>query len=990
MELYALTGRRQQAIRQYERLRDSLERTLDLEPEPESDDLYEAINPGAFPAETWEIEAAEPQLAPRPEITESIAEFLGRAGDFVGREDELGALQSALERVIGGQGEIILVAGEPGIGKTRMSEEFLRYASAQGVRTLWGRCYEGDGAPAYWPWVQVVRSYIDGRSTAELRTVMGPGAADIARIAPELRDRLPDLEEPPPLDPDGERFSALRQHDDFLEERRRTRAMTLIIDDLHSADRSSLLLLEFLSREIAETGLMVVGTYRHVEVDRNHPLTHTLGQLARHEANERITLDGLTVADIDRYVGLVTGHEAPEGLADAIRQQTEGNPFFVREIIALLVEEDRLDHADDVRSWRLTIPHGIRETIGLRAARLSDTAHRVLTTASVSGRTSSFRSSRRSRNWTSSTPWCAGGSPFDRPDHRIPTNPRRFPLHPRHHPPNPLRRPLPGPAACVCTCGRVRRLRAPTPKRSTDICPISPITFAAAASLGVVGRAVGYLRRAASQATERVAYAEAASYLRRAVDILSTLSASQDADHCDLLLHLGEALNATGDSTDAQAAFEHAAEIARSLADGRRLALAAVGIFEAGYYSAYDYRQFVEVLDEGLQGLAEGDPNLRVAILSRLATALQDSPNENERMRSVSDEAVRIANVHELSSELPFAMYARFLAYWSPEDSDNALERADELVAVSDLTGDTRMTLMGHAWRAFHLVERGDFAGAEEANDAYWSIAFTRRQRHYEWSYRLRLAMRRLMDGPLDEAERAIDDALKTGLRTWPEPARNNNFQQLFLLRRLQDRSSEIIDHGRELTRTYPDIPIWRCMLANLCLDINDQAQGQANVMSVLSNGLAAIPKDYFWLSSLALIAEALVRLNAVPRSDTESLSLLLRPMRGRFVSPGTNSICLGPVSLYLGMLAAHHREWKDAKDYFEDAYENAKKIQLRPFVAHAASEAARVALKIDGALSPKTAELIQEAEELIRDCGTPPARQSVQLVKSRVYRPSG
>ena len=446
MELYALTGRRQQAIRQYERAREILERELELEPEPETDDLYDAILSGAFPTETWEIEAVEPQPVSRPEITESIADFLGRAGDFVGRSEELGTLQNALERVIGDEGEIILVAGEAGIGKTRMSEEFLRYASAQGVRTLWGRCYEGDGAPAYWPWVQVVRSYMEGRSTAELRTVMGPGAADIARIAPELRERLPDLEEPPPLDPDGERFRLFDSMTTFLKNAAERAPLALIIDDLHSADRSSLLLLEFLAREIAETGLLIVGTYRHVEVDRGHPLTRTLGQLARHESNERITLEGLSIADIDRYIELVTGRAAPEGLAAAIHEQTEGNPFFVREIVALLIEEERLNNPEDVRSWRLTIPHGIRETIALRTARLTDTAHRVLTTASVSGRDFEL-------------PIVAQVADLDELDTLdaleealgtgldggITPNPRRLPLHPRHHPPNPLRRPLPGP-----------------------------------------------------------------------------------------------------------------------------------------------------------------------------------------------------------------------------------------------------------------------------------------------------------------------------------------------------------------------------------------------------------------------------------------------------------------------------------------------------------------------------------------------------------------
>ena len=917
MELYALTGRRQQAIRQYERAREILERELELEPEPETDDLYDAILSGTFPAETWEIEAAEPQPVSRPEITESIADFLGRAGDFVGRSEELGTLQNALERVIGDEGEIILVAGEAGIGKTRMSEEFLRYASAQGVRTLWGRCYEGDGAPAYWPWVQVVRSYMEGRSTAELRTVMGPGAADIARIAPELRERLPDLEEPPPLDPDGERFRLFDSMTTFLKNAAERAPLALIIDDLHSADRSSLLLLEFLAREIAETGLLIVGTYRHVEVDRGHPLTRTLGQLARHEANERITLEGLSVADIDRYIELVTGRAAPEGLAAAIHEQTEGNPFFVREIVALLIEEERLNNPEDVRSWRLTIPHGIRETIALRTARLTDTAHRVLTTASVSGRdfelpivaqvadldeldTLDALEEALGTGLIIESPPTPGGFRFTHAITRQTlyddlSQARRLRMHLRT-----------GEAIETSSSEAIDG-------HLSDLA----YHFAASASLGVVDQAIHYLRRAARQATERVAYAEAATYLQRAVGIQLSHAQPEDAVHCDLLLQLGEALNATGDSTDAQAAFEHAVKIARSLSDGRRLALAAIGTFEAGYYSAYFYRQFVDLLEEGLQGLTDEDPDLRVAVLSRLATALQDSPDENERMRLISDRAVRIANEHEVLSELPFAMYSRFLAYWSPADCDNALESANDLVRVAERARDTRMTLMGHAWRTFHLVERGDFTEADEAIAAYGNIVSISRQRHYEWAHRLRLAMRKLMTGPLDDAEEAVQGALEAGVRTWPEPARSNHFQQMFFLRRLQGRSAELIEQGHQLSNTYPDMPIWKAMLANLYLDIEQIDQGREQAKCALRDGVDALPKDYFWLTNVALLAEACSRMGRY-HEVCEELIQKLEPFHNRFVSPGTNAVCLGPMAYYLAYTHFAQDNAREALHYVE------------------------------------------------------------------------
>ena len=725
MELYALTGRRQQAIRQYERAREILERELELEPEPETDDLYDAILSGAFPAETWEIEAAEPQPVSRPEITESIADFLGRAGDFVGRSEELGILQNALERVIGDEGEIILVAGEAGIGKTRMSEEFLRYASAQGVRTLWGRCYEGDGAPAYWPWVQVVRSYMEGRSTAELRTVMGPGAADIARIAPELRERLPDLEEPPPLDPDGERFRLFDSMTTFLKNAAERAPLALIIDDLHSADRSSLLLLEFLAREVAETGLLIVGTYRHVEVDRGHPLTRTLGQLARHEANERITLEGLSVADIDRYIELVTGRATPEGLAAAIHEQTEGNPFFVREIVALLIEEERLNHPEDVRSWRLTIPHGIRETIALRTARLTDTAHRVLTTASVSGRdfelpivaqvadldeldTLDALEEALGTGLIVESPPTPGGFRFTHAITRQTlyddlSQARRLRMHLRT-----------GEAIEKLTRDDIE---AQIPELAHH--------YYIAASLDPEIRAVEYLKRAGRQALAQIAYSEAARYLGQALEVVEQRSPDDTDTRCRLLLDRGEALMSAGDSQEALDTYLEATELARSEGIQRTFARAAIGVSDAAFQVGEVEGRYITVLEEAIDAVRQDSSLLQIqaleAYIRDLARVFSNVPNGVERAHRLSDEALAVAQQVGSPEAMLTAVAARQHTLWDLSPSDERLQNSAEILRLAGQLKDQRRQLLGHAWRVFDFVLLGDIKSAEREDQSYIS-----------------------------------------------------------------------------------------------------------------------------------------------------------------------------------------------------------------------------------------------------------------------------
>ncbi len=216
---------------------------------------------------------------------------------------------------------------------------------------------------------------------------MRPGAADMAEIIPELRRKLPDLEPPPALEPEQARFRLFDSITTFLKNAAQSQPLLLVLDDLHWADRSSLLLLEFLAREIQSSPLLVLGTYRDVEVSRRHPLSETLGSLIREQHFLRVQLPGLAEREVEQLIEGAVIVRPPPGLSVAIHQRTEGNPLFVTEIIRMLPSEG----LEENQEYLTSIPEGVRDAIGRRLNRLSESCNRVLTTASVVGREFDFR-----------------------------------------------------------------------------------------------------------------------------------------------------------------------------------------------------------------------------------------------------------------------------------------------------------------------------------------------------------------------------------------------------------------------------------------------------------------------------------------------------------------------------------------------------------------------------------------------------------------------
>jgi len=305
---------------------------------------------------------------------------------LVGRNGELGELVAGLDDAASGSGRLFLLAGEPGMGKSRLASEAAERARDRGFKVAWGRCWEAGGAPVYWPWVQSLRACVRGLGGEELRSRLGAGAPFVAQLVAEVAEILPDVGPPPPMAAEGGRFRLFDAVATFLRNAAAGQPLMLVLDDLHAADASSVLLLRFVARELGDARVLVLGACRDIEVDLGHPLAAALAELSREPTARHLRLLGLTKAGVGRLIQETAGVRAGDGVVAAVHRYTEGNPLFVEEVVRLLAAERRLDRIDDPAGLRLAIPEGIRAVIGLRVGRLPEACGKIVGLASVFGR----------------------------------------------------------------------------------------------------------------------------------------------------------------------------------------------------------------------------------------------------------------------------------------------------------------------------------------------------------------------------------------------------------------------------------------------------------------------------------------------------------------------------------------------------------------------------------------------------------------------------
>ena len=344
--------------------------------------------PAERPASATEVLQALEGIDPAARsASDSQANPLDRLarGVFVGRESELERLRGAFDDAFGGRGGVVMLVGEPGIGKTRTAQELETYARMRSAQVLWGRAHEASGAPAYWPWVQVGREWARANDPSALATLLPAGVgSELVRLFPELSGILgtepPEL---PAVTDESAQFRLFDAYVSFLRAISDGAPIVVVLDDLHWADKPTLLLLQHLARELANMQLLLVGTYRDTELARTHPLSEALVELNREGGFHRVVLRGLSEPEVHSYLAATTGREPGRELATRIYEETEGNPFFLVEVVNLMTEEGSFE-ADSVSD--IALPDGVREALGRRLDRLSEEANELLTMASVVGR----------------------------------------------------------------------------------------------------------------------------------------------------------------------------------------------------------------------------------------------------------------------------------------------------------------------------------------------------------------------------------------------------------------------------------------------------------------------------------------------------------------------------------------------------------------------------------------------------------------------------
>jgi predicted ATPase len=311
---------------------------------------------------------------------------------LVGRERELATLTAMLAEAVRGHGAVALVAGEPGIGKTRLVEELVATAAEQGARPLWGRCYEGEGVPAFWPWQQILRGYLrdPAQEPERLRETLPASAADLLQLLPELGPLLPDSTPPEPdPDPTSARFRLFAGATELLTAAASRRPLLLLLDDLHWADVPTLSLLQFLADELADVPLLVVATYRDVEVGRDHALAPVLTRLRRTRGFRQLALGGLQPEAVAELLAALGADGASDGYAEALWRHTDGNPFFLGETVRHLADTGRLGEmrqgTEPAVGLSASVPDAVRDVILNRCGRLSPAGQALLNAASVIG-----------------------------------------------------------------------------------------------------------------------------------------------------------------------------------------------------------------------------------------------------------------------------------------------------------------------------------------------------------------------------------------------------------------------------------------------------------------------------------------------------------------------------------------------------------------------------------------------------------------------------
>jgi DNA-binding CsgD family transcriptional regulator len=853
-------------------------------------------------------------------------------GAFVGRSAELGELRAALAEALGGSGRAVLITGEPGIGKTTLATRLAEEAKARGVPVSWGRGSEREGAPAFWPWIQIVRERLLRSGPAD-RNRLERAAAPLYRMIPQLKRPDQRIRAAPAAlggsadDGAEARFRLFDATSSFLRAAAGERGLVIVLDDAHWADAPTLLLLRHLVWELGRDPVLFVVSFREEEIPPGAPVA-TLADLAGGPEAQWVRLRGLDRTELAQHLAAVAGRPPGAALADRIHDASGGNPFFAAELVRLLRSEGRL--GSDVAlpaDQPLGLPPGVREVLQRRLDRLSVASRRSLELASLVG--ASFAVEFLAR--------ASGGEPerilglMDEAVEaqlldQLPERPGWF-----RFPHALVRETLSERQGAVDRLRNHRRI-AQTLERDWEEAPVEGAdTLSRLAShwqqAGDGPRAIRYARIAASEANKQLGYEEAARLYRLALGQAAT-GGLDAAGRGEVLLELATAEYRCGNVRRAMEAFVQAADLARrssrlSLLAGAPLIVQNIGDPEV---NASVLRACEGVL-AGADGLEDG---VRARLLAQRAVALCESGRLEEALPD-SQRAMQLAERSGDPELVAAVLPARHLALAGPDWPSERLDLAEQALGLAPSAAAPVQELWARVWRTDAFWELGDVASVDAELDRLAGLAHSLHNPLANWHLQRFQAVRALIVGRYDEAA-ALSEEATTSL------PRDNFMAQLlhltFMFAIDADRGeSTWIDSHRAVFEARPSMMAWStlswCSLSagrrDEALAYYEQARGR----------LRRVPRDARWMPTMVFLTEVSSQFDDCQTAEICYEQLL--PFQDRFSASGGGSVvCQGSVALFLGMAAMTLGRFDDGEGHLRRAIQRNSAVGARPWTARA------------------------------------------------------
>ncbi|HUZ28033.1 MAG TPA: AAA family ATPase [Solirubrobacteraceae bacterium] len=922
MQAAARRGNPAAAVRVFERLRGLMRDELGTTPSADAIAAYERL---LEPAVTV---AARPDSVPsRPSAGLELPAELQSVSppELVGRRSELGELTTLWDQTRDGErpvprpgGEasvrsrrVVVLAGDAGIGKTSLARSLARQAHGHGGVVLFGRAAE-EGLAPYQPFLHALRHYLVLADLDEVGPAVREYGPELARLVPEIRRRVLDLPASPEAEPEGERYRLFEAVVGLLSAISERAPILLFLDDLHWADRPTLLLLRHLARAPGPTRLLILIAYRSEAPAEG--LRDLLSDLSRENLLAQLDIGGLERHETTNLVRARAGQVPSRPLGAALYEASEGNPLFIEEIVRNLTQagvEVGTASAAVLRDFAL--PEGVKRMIARRVDRLDPDTVQLLRMAAVVGREFDLSlleqvAGRGEEELLEALEAALAAAVVI----ESPKEPGRYAFS------HALIREALYEGMSASRRARIhRQVAAALEGRSA-----SPGTlayhFTRAASAEDAEKAIAYAIEAAAAATLLLAHEEAAEHYSRALEVLDRYQPEAERQRLELLLLFGEASVRAGERARVREVFFEAGALAEKLGDSARLARAAIGasrryVPQPGVVDP----ELIAMLDRALE-LGSKEPSIeRVNLLSRLSGALYYSPRRRQ-MGRLSQEAMRAAEALDDPVAEAHALAARRAALWDPSHLRERIESSTELLRLAHQIGDAELRLQSHAWLVVDLMEAGDRSGFEAQVEAFEQAAEDVREPFYWWQATLWKAMRALLTGQLDQAGNLAAEALAIGMPAEPVTAPQYYTSQMVTIRRQQDRGHELLAPAAQLVHQDPSQIGWRLTLAVLLLDAGRRDEAQAGLDLIAQRDLAGLPQDGHWLPTFAALGELASGLE--DRWQARLVYDALLPYAEFNVVASHGGMCLGPVSRYLGKLAVALGERPRALEHFEQA----------------------------------------------------------------------